>query len=122
MLKTVIVTFIVATLSGLGVGSAGLLVVWLTVIEGAPQLVAQGINLIFFILSSGAGLILHLFRTPLLWECVLFLIPSGLVGCFIGTALTTVLPQAILRRAFGIMLILSGSIGLFSPQKRCKGI
>ena len=122
MLKTVIVTFIVATLSGLGVGSAGLLVVWLTVIEGAPQLVAQGINLIFFILSSGAGLILHLFRTPLLWECVLFLIPSGLIGSFIGTALTTVLPQAILRRASGSMLILSGSIGLFSPQQRCKGI
>ena len=122
MLKTVIVTFIVATLSGLGVGSAGLLVVWLTVVEGAPQLVAQGINLIFFILSSGAGLILHFFRTPLLWECVLFLIPSGLVGSFIGTALATVLPQAILRRAFGIMLIVSGGIGLVSPQKRRKSV
>ncbi len=120
MLTTVVITFSVAVLSGLGVGSAGLLVVWLTLIEGAPQLIAQGLNLVFFILSSGAALAVHLFRTPLLWECVAFLIPSGIIGCFVGTALTTVLPQAILRRAFGIMLIISGTMGLFSRKSKLK--
>ena len=118
MWSTVFVTFAVAVLSGLGVGSAGLLVVWLTLATNAPQLTAQGINLVFFILSSGAALIVHLFRTPLLWECALFLIPSGIIGCFIGTGLTTVLPQAILRRAFGCMLIISGAMGILSRKKK----
>lgn len=117
MWRIFIVTFSVAVLSGLGVGSAGLLVVWLTLIEGAPQLLAQGLNLIFFILSSGTALIVHLFRTPLLWGCVILLIPFGIIGCFTGTALATVLPQALLRRIFGAMLIVSGAMGIFTQQK-----
>ena len=114
---TLLVTLLIALLSGLGVGSAGLLVVWLTLAEGVPQLAAQGYNLIFFILSSGAALIVHLFRTPLLWECIVFLIPCGVIGSLCGTALATILPQALLRRGFGIMLIFSGSIALFARQK-----
>ena len=45
----IIVFFIIATLSGMGVGSAGLLVVWLTVFDSVPQLAAQGLNLFFFL-------------------------------------------------------------------------
>lgn len=122
MWTTVCITFAVAILSGLGVGSAGLLVVWLTIAENTPQLIAQGLNLVFFILSSGAALTVHLFRTPLLWECMLFLIPSGLFGSFIGAALTTVLPQALLRRAFGVLLIVSGSMALFGPRSGKKRV
>lgn len=120
MWLTITVTFFVAILSGLGVGSAGLLVVWLTLFEGAPQLVAQGLNLIFFILSSGAALTVHIFRTPLLWQCILLLLPAGILGCFLGTALATVLPQALLRRIFGIMLIVSGCMGLSSSGRSAK--
>ncbi|MBQ3063318.1 MAG: sulfite exporter TauE/SafE family protein [Clostridia bacterium] len=117
---TAIITFIVATLSGLGVGSAGLLVVWLTLAQNMPQIAAQGQNLIFFILSSGAALTVHLWGTPPLWETLLFLIPSGVIGSLLGTALTTVLPQAVLRRAFGVMLIISGSTGLSASLKKRK--
>ena len=45
----------VALLSGLGVGSGGLLVVFLTKYREIGQLFAQGVNLIFFIFSSGAS-------------------------------------------------------------------
>ena len=117
MPSLLLVTFAVAVLSGLGVGSAGLLVVWLTLTQGTPQLTAQGQNLIFFIFSSGAALLVHLFRTPLLWECALFLIPSGLIGALLGTSLTAILPQALLRRIFGAMLIAAGTLGVFSRKK-----
>ena len=113
MLITAIVTFLTAVLSGLGVGSAGLLVTWLTLVEQMPQMAAQGTNLVFFIFSSGAALSIHAFRTPFLWQCVIFLVPSGLCGSLLGVFLATYLPQAILRRIFGCMLILSGGIGLF---------
>lgn len=114
---TVILTFLVAVLSGLGVGSAGLLVTWLTLVEHVPQISAQGINLIFFIFSSGAALAIHVFRTPLLWQTLPFLLIAGIGGSFLGVALASILPQLLLRRLFGIMLILTGGMGLFSRHK-----
>ncbi|MBE6603578.1 MAG: sulfite exporter TauE/SafE family protein [Ruminococcaceae bacterium] len=117
---TVIITFLVAILSGLGVGSAGLLVTWLTIAEHVPQMTAQGINLIFFIFSSGAALAVHVFRTPLLWQSLPFLLITGIGGSLLGVALASVLPQVLLRRMFGIMLILTGGMGLFSTHKSPK--
>lgn len=111
------ITLLVALLSGLGVGSAGLFVTWLTLVEKLPQLTAQGINLIFFIFSSGAALSIHVFRTPLLWQSLVPLIVSGVCGSFLGVALATVLPQLILRRIFGIMLIFLGAFELFGPGR-----
>lgn len=42
--------FLTALLAGMGVGSGGLFVVFLTVFLDYPQLAAQGLNLYFFIL------------------------------------------------------------------------
>ncbi|MBE6604251.1 MAG: sulfite exporter TauE/SafE family protein [Ruminococcaceae bacterium] len=109
---TAIVIFFLSVLSGMGVGSAGLLVTWLTVACDAPQLMAQGINLIYFIFSAGAALVLHVFRTPLLWKCLLFLLPAGILGSLLGARLALRLPEELLRRLFGWALILIGSTGL----------
>ncbi|MBE6555271.1 MAG: sulfite exporter TauE/SafE family protein [Ruminococcaceae bacterium] len=117
MLLLPIVSFFIAILSGLGVGSAGLLVTWLTLIEGMPQITAQGMNLIFFLCSSGVALPVHLFRTPPLWGAVLLLLPTGVLGSLLGGFLAPLLPQAILRRLFGFLLIAAGSLGLLSGKK-----
>ena len=118
MSLTVTVTLVVAMLSGLGVGSAGLLVAYLTLVEGTPQITAQAINLLFFLFSSGAALLIHTLRTRLLWRYILLLIPTGLLGSFLGVYLAGVLPQQLLRRLFGILLIISGSIALFVRRRR----
>ena len=110
---TVLVTFFVALLSGMGVGSAGLLVIFLTLVRECPQLTAQGLNLLFFLFSSGAALCLHVFRTPPLWGLLLLLIPTGLLGAWGGTALAICLPQRSLRSLFACFLILSGIWGFF---------
>ena len=114
---TILVGFLVAFLSGMGVGGAGLLVIFLTLVQGLAQLEAQGVNLLFFLFSSGAALLVHLFRTPPLWGLLVFLIPAGLLGAWGGTALALYLPQALLRKLFGVFLILSGILGLFSQEK-----
>ena len=116
MILTVVVIFFTAILSGLGVGSAGLLVTWLTLVEKMPQMTAQGTNLLFFLFSSGVALTIHAFRTPLLWQSAILLVTSGLGGSFLGVALASFLPQALLRRIFGFMLIATGAIGLFKPR------
>lgn len=113
----IFVVFAAAILSGLGIGSAGLFVLWLTFAEKMPQLVAQGINLIFFLFSAGAALAVHAFRTPLLWKTIIWLVLCGLVGSVLGVRLATNLPQELLRRLFGTLLILSGAYGLFGRRK-----
>ena len=117
MWLTAAVAFCVAVLSGLGVGGAGLFVTYLVFARKTPQLAAQGLNLLFFLFSSASALAVHIFRTPLLYKCLLFLIPFGLVGSFCGAYLAVLLPQALLRRLFGVLLILSGALALFSRKK-----
>ena len=118
MVLTVAVALGVAVLSGLGVGSAGLLVVYLTLVQQLPQLAAQGLNLLFFLFASGAALTVHAFRTKLLFGCILLLLPGGILGSLWGAGLAHALPEALLRRLFGGLLIASGAIGLFRRRKR----
>ena len=117
MWLTVLVAFAAAILSGLGIGSAGLFVLWLTFVLHVPQIVAQGTNLIFFLFSSGAALAVHAFRTPLLWKTIFCLAVFGLFGSVLGVKVASGLPQELLRTLIGVLLILSGAIGLFSRKK-----
>lgn len=115
---TAIASFLVAILSGLGVGSAGLLVVFLTAVEHQPQLVAQGLNLIFFLFSSGAALVVHMLHTPLLFGCILLLLVGGIPGSLLGTAVAHAISEELLRRLFGFLLIASGAMGLFKKKAK----
>ncbi len=115
-----IVAFFTAILSGMGVGSAGLFVTWLSLVEQAPQLTAQGLNLIFFLFSSGAALLVHLFFIKLPLGIILLLILSGCGGSLLGTLLAGALPERALRVLFGVFLIVSGAVGLFSRSKSKK--
>lgn len=110
--------FAVALLSGLGVGSAGLPVLYLTLVEGVPQLTAQGINLVFFLCASGAALLVHLWRTPPILRRLAVMIPLGLLGCYLGTALSSRLPHELLRTLFGVFLILTGAAGLLGKRPK----
>ena len=112
----IIVSFPVALLSGMGMGSAGLLVLYLTAVEGLSQLSAQGVNLAFFLFSSGSALLVHLLKTPLPYWYILWLIPGGLCGSFFGSALAHALPEALLRRLFGYFLIITASLSLLRKK------
>ena len=60
----------------------------------------------------------HLLRTPLLYGCVLLLLLTGLPGSLLGAALAHALPEEALRRAFGLLLIASGAMGLFKKEEK----
>ena len=47
---------LIGTLTGMGIGGGGLLVIYLTAVRGMPQLSAQGCNLLFFIFAASASL------------------------------------------------------------------
>ena len=119
MLHTTI-AFLIATLSGLGIGSGGLLVIYLTLVEGADQLIAQGINLLFFLFSSAASLVFHFKKRRLFGGVILIMSLAGLVGAAAGSFFALSLPSHILRRLFGGMLTASGIAVLLKNRKKSK--
>ena len=98
----------VALLSGLGVGSGGLLVVFLTEYRAVGQLFAQGVNLIFFIFSSGASTAVNLRSRNICYGAVTVMSIGGTVGAIVGALVASVLDPDLLRIGFGLMLLIGG--------------
>lgn len=114
-MRDFIAIFVIAALSGLGVGSGGLLVIYLTLIEKTPQLAAQGSNLIFFILAALSSLIFNLRKRRIPYGAVIVMSILGICGSLLGTRFASLLPANILRKIFGFMLVTSG---IFALKKR----
>ena len=112
MLLDTLVATLVAVLAGLGVGSGGLLVLWLTLVRGVPQLTAQGINLVFFVCAASAALIRYTTHKQIKWRAASLLSLSGLFGCALGTHLAHQMPPHLLTQAFGWFMILVGVLTL----------
>ena len=106
-----------AVISAWGVGGGTLLLLVMTLFLGVDQRMAQGINLLFFLPTALSALICHrkngCLDRPTLKAAVPFAVPAALLGAWIATAVDVKL----LRRPFGIYLLLSG-VSLILPQKR----
>lgn len=100
----------------MGLGSGGLFVVYLTVFAGYGQLAAQGLNLLFFILSTGAALFVHIKKQHLPIKRLIFVCGMGCVGCIAGAILAQRLSSDLLRNIFAILLIASGVISLLQKN------
>ena len=108
-----VIGFLVAILSGLGIGGGGLLVIWLVLGTGTEQLTAQGINLVWFLFSSGAAMTVHLMKRKLNFALIAFFVLFGAVGTFFGSRLAHSVPTEAVRTVFGALLIGSGIMTLF---------
>lgn len=104
---------LIALLSGMGMGSGGLLVVYLRLLGGDSQLALQSLNLMFFIFSSGASLTVHLPRRKIYGGALLLMTLFGIGGALLGSAAALALDGDILRRIFGYMLIATGGFGVW---------
>ena len=112
MIFTAIASFFIALLSGMGVGGGGLFVVFLAMFTDTPQIAAQGINLLFFLFSSGSAICIHLSRRKIFGTAVLTMAIFGIIGSLIGAVFVSRIDQGLLRKIFGMMLVLSGMISL----------
>lgn len=113
-MKTFIVTLIIAILSGMGVGGGGLLVIYLTLFEGAEQLIAQGTNLAFFIIAATASTVFNVKKNKIQWKITLVISAVGIVFAYFGALLASSIDPSLLQKIFGGMLIAGGVSSLFS--------
>lgn len=111
-LFTIFIVFLIATLSGMGIGGGGLFVIYLSLFTATPQLTAQGINLLFFLLCASASLLFHLQKRKIYFVAVAIMAGAGILGTLLGSSLAEQIDENLLRKFFGIMLVIGGIITL----------
>ena len=105
-------------LSGFGIGGGSLLILWLTIVQDMEQLTASGINLFYFLCCAPPALVSHarnhlIIRRALLW-CAL----SGCITSPIASLLASSVSSDLLRRAFGVLLLVLGMRELFHKKSK----
>ena len=119
MIWDILAGLFMGAMTGMGIGGGGLLVLYLTEFRGLDQLAAQGCNLLFFVFSSAAGLFVHNRKRKLDFKIIGIAAGLAVIGSQIGVKLTGVLPENVLRTAYGWMLIIAGTIAVLrSTGKR----
>ena len=107
-------------LSGMGIGGGSLLILWLTLITNTPAETARSINLMFFLAAAGSVSLLRIKAGSLDLRSIL---PAAISGC-ITAGLCSLLGQqidpTILKKIFGVLLLVTGLRELFYRPKNAK--
>lgn len=105
---------------GMGMGGGTLFIPILTLFLGVEQQTAQCINLIAFLPMAVVALPVHAKNGLLKTNGILSIILPAIVLSLLGSLLAVVLPSDVLRRGFGIFLIVLSVIQFTNLRKNAK--
>ena len=104
-------------LSSWGVGGGTLLLLVMTLFLGVDQRTAQGVNLLFFLPTAASALICHAKGGYLDKPTLKAAVPAAVIAALIGAWISNAVDVEVLRKPFGVYLLLSG-ISLVWPKKK----
>ncbi len=107
-------------LSAWGVGGGTLLLLVMTLFLGVDQRMAQGINLLYFLPTAGAGLLFHRKTGMLDRQALRQAIPWGVVTAALGAWAATAMDTAVLRKPFGVYLLVMGVLTLVRKTEKSR--
>ena len=116
----VIVGVLLGFLSGLGTGGGSLLILWLTVVLNMDPLTARSINLLFYIPSALTAILFRRKSDGFSIKNVVPAIISGCIAAGIFSVISTRLDIAVLKKVFGIILLLVGIKELLYRPRNAK--
>lgn len=116
MISDIIAGIFISTLSGMGIGGGGLLVLYLVFVRNMAQPSAQGLNLMFFIAASLSALLYHFKKRKIDKKLLVLLIIPGIIGAVIGSLLANVIDPLLIRKIFGWLSVISGAIVLIDKK------
>lgn len=104
---------------GMGLGGGTVLLIYLNLFTQNSQLTAQGINLIFFVPVGLTAVIIYAIKKQIKPKVLLFALPFGVAGSLLGSYITSLFNENLLRGAFAVFLIFLGLKELFvkAPKK-----
>ena len=109
-----IIGFFAGIIGGMGMGGGTILIPALILFASIDPKLAQSINLLSSIPMTIAALSIHIKKKNVDFELVLPIVLFGIVGAFFGSTLAEYLSSNILRKCFGVFLLI---IGIFEIQK-----
>lgn len=101
-------------IGAMGLGGGAVLIIYLTLFADIEQLMAQGINLLFFIPIATVSVIIYSFKKQIRWKTVLKISVVGLIGTLLGWLLADFLGSELISKIFGVLLLLLGIKEIFS--------
>lgn len=116
MLVTII-GFLAGILSGLAVGGGTLLVPALVFLIGISQHMAQGVTLLSFIPTSVVAIITHYRQGNVRPKLAMLLAVGTVGGAIIGSIIAVQIPAPILKKIFGVFLMIMGIYEFFCKSK-----
>lgn len=108
-----------SVVSAWGVGGGTLLLLVMTLFLGVDQRTAQGVNLLFFLPTAASALFCHAKGGYLDKPTLKAAVPAAVTAALIGAWISNAIDVEVLRKPFGVYLLLSGA-SLVWPQKKNK--
>ena len=91
---------------GLGMGGGTVLILFLSLFLNIEQHVAQSTNIIFFVPTAIAAIVVNFKNRNINLKIAIPVCLWGIVGAFLGACISMKMNMNLLRKCFGIFLIL----------------
>lgn len=119
-MKEILIGVISGIVTGLGIGGGTILILLLTIFLNIEQHTAQATNLIFFIPTAIITIIMSMKKKLILYKEANQIILFGIVGSFIGAYISSNIENMILRKIFGIGLMIIAIYEIYYYRKQYK--
>ena len=120
-LAIVISSFLSGLLGAMGFGGGAVLIIYLTTFLSLEQKQAQGINLLFFLITGIFALIGNIRKGLIVQKKLPSFLLAALLGLVIGYLLLPIIETVILKKLFGGVLVLLGIKEFFKKKDApCK--
>ena len=118
----IIAGFLSGLIGSMGFGGGGVLIIYLVIFANTSQIVAQGINLIFFIPCAILATIIYIIKKQVKFKIIIPVIAGGISGSIIASNFLNFFKSEQLSYLFGIFLISIGLYSVFNLIKTRKNI
>lgn len=113
----VLIGLISGIISGTGMGGGTILILLLSIFMGLDQHVAQATNLVFFVPTAIAAIFISLKKKIIDLRAGVVVIIVGVVGATIGAIISSKMNVNLLKKIFGIFLLIIAIYEIYSWYK-----
>lgn len=109
-----LVSFATGVMASLGLGGGMVLIIYLTIFAGVPQIQAQGVNLVFFVPIALISIYFHNKHHLIEWKSIVPVLITGVVSVVAFSIIANNMDNTLLQKLFGGFVIIAGVRELFS--------
>ncbi len=112
--------FVSALLGAMGLGGGGVLLIYLTALTSTPQLMAQGINLIFFLPIGVIAALMHVKNRLIDKKIAIFTTLGALPSAALGVYISGIFDEKFLSKIFAVFLLYLGLKEIITSFSKTK--